>query len=174
MGNKASKVSQSGRVLAQQSNKVPHPPSSTGHTRVSVANPNTAVEDPSEKDVKVADRLKQLGQVNVRHEEMKYKPPSEDAFTVTLEARQKIEDESTELLEKGGVNKIVPPQTITAILSSIKEGDSPERIKKAYNLDDSILPKLQKLSLPEFLQSNVNELLDQPRTPRRVPPKKRA
>lgn len=174
MGNRASKISQNGRILAQSSSKVQNGNSLAGHTRVSVANPNTAVEDPSEKDAKVADRLKQLGQVNLRHEEMKYKPPSEDNFTVTLEARQKIEDESTELLERGGANKIVPPQTITAILSSFKEGDSQERIKKAFNLDDSILPKLQKLGLPEFLQSNVNELLDQPRTPRRVPPRKRS
>jgi len=158
MGNKASKVGRSGgRVLQQQPRAGASP--ALAQTRI---RPGTETEA-TDPQTSVADRLHKLGQVQVTTDERHYKPPSEDGFTMTLEARQRLEQEYAESLEAPPeIKRKVPAPTITAILQSLATGDSPEHVVRTYKIDPQILDLLKTATVPEPPKESLpNELLHQ-------------
>lgn len=176
MGNKASKVTRTGRVLTKTAQEsVAEPFAKT--TRLDASRRKLDEDDTSKGERDFADRLKRIGQVQYKPAEEHFKPASEDNFTITLEARRRLEDRSALELEKNEPRKLLSPTTINAILMSLKEGDSIDRVTKAYNLDASVLSKLQYLSIPERSVNEAhrapNQLLDSTQPADRKPVRRR-
>lgn len=158
MGNIGSKVTRNGRVLAKKAHKfVVEPTAKT--TRPDVIHRKLDEGGRSEGEHALSDRLKKIGQVQYKPAEEHFKPASEDKLTLTLEARQRLENKSALELEQSGSRKLLPPTTIHAILRSLKEGDSFDRVTKAFSLDASVFPKLQYLSVPD---TQLHESLSAP------------
>lgn len=128
-------------------------------------------EDGADPDTLFNDRLRELGQFNIpeqiqsqlqhlqQQQKMRYQ--TSNTLLSALKSRADVEAETQRNLDESNdgaaTRRYLHPQTITAILTARDaDGDSPERIKAEFNVDDSVLarlgPWLRRPSAPPVLK----------------------